>query len=624
MVLNSLSWRIVLLYVVSLVSIVVVLVYTRTIIFSSTSFIALSLLLFYIGAILLNSPLLSYLITLCVWLSLYTILNMLYMVYYDVSVILYQTIILKLLTTPLYIVLLLLSIPLSYYLKYFITRDRGDILLVYVRGVSVRSIIESIKGTPRVNVVYLIIGLTISTIIAFKLGFYTVDAIIYFIGVTIYLILTLLGVRGYSYLNTLLSFSSWIGLPIVLAILFYSVKPIRVVKRVKGLSGSKGIVLGDIQAVLSYGTPSNLWNGIPISHPKTLYDVWYWRTSVGKYLLNLRSQTNPHILIVGSSGTGKSSLAKYLVRELLDSYGIPCLIIDSHNEYVDLIRSIRGEVVYADEISVNPLDLDGVSPRERIVQVADTLQRIFRLGSLQRVTLEEVLEEAYSRYGIESDLPETWSNKVPTFTTLLQVIEDRIENSRNSSERSRYESLKPYIRLLASSVFLETTIPFKRILKKPCTIALARVPGDQVKAIITEALLRKIAHHMYLKGFTKLDLGIERYIVIDEAHRIVKRGTSSPSLIGRLIMESRKYGIGFIIITQQPLDLDEAIIANTAVKISFNISEPKNLDYIAKCISGYTQSNRVDVIKQAIHYLPRGFSVVKDCIGEPCIVKIKY
>jgi len=141
-----------------------------------------------------------------------------------------------------------------------------------------------------------------------------------------------------------------------------------------------------------------------------------------------------------------------------------------------------------------------------------------------------------------------------------------------------------------------------------------------VKAILSETLLRKIAHYMYVSGES---MGLSHYIVIDEAHRICKRSTE-PSLVARLMMESRKYGIGFIIITQQPLDIDEGIIANSALKISFKLSEPENLDYMAKTLAGYISENRLEIFKEALYYMPRFYAIVRDSrLAEPAIVKIE-
>lgn len=148
---------------------------------------------------------------------------------------------------------------------------------------------------------------------------------------------------------------------------------------------------------------------------------------------------------------------------------------------------------------------------------------------------------------------------------------------------------------------------------------MANIPGDYVKAILTETLLRRIAHYMYLARKRKT----LHYIVIDEAHRICRRGRE-PSLVARLMMESRKYGIGFIIITQQPLDIDEAIVANSALKISFKLTEPKNLDYMAKTLAGYVLENRLEALRKALYYVPRFYAVVKDSrLSEPTIVKVK-
>jgi len=492
----------------------------------------------------------------------------------------------------------------SYY-SWSLILKRGDIVIDRIKDLKI-----SIKGFQKTLLAksFIIIAVAFLITLVKPMGFY--EEIMYILGVIFSL--SLLVLKGHKISRNLYAIASWISLPYAM---FKGVATESMVEEEKAIEGVK---IGRIVSRLVYGKPANVWLKEKLHIPKS--PSWYWRVESGTYTYNPYSQINYHILIAGSSGTGKSSLAKKLIKELYYQWAIPCLVIDPHNEYVKVIEELGGIVVDASKISINPLELDECSPRERIVQVADTIQRVFRLGNLQRAVLEDLLEEAYAEKGIVNDDPETWKFKPPTFLTLLRVIEKRIEYARSSGERSRYEGLKPYIRLLSTSIFRETTISFSDILSKPSVIAMANLPGDHVKAILSETLLRKIAHYMYVSGES---MGLSHYIVIDEAHRICRRSTE-PSLVARLMMESRKYGIGFIIITQQPLDIDEGIIANSALKISFKLSEPENLDYMAKTLAGYISENRLEIFKEALYYMPRFYAIVRDSrLAEPAIVKIE-
>jgi len=492
----------------------------------------------------------------------------------------------------------------SYY-SWSLILKRGDIVIDRIKDLKI-----SRKGFQKTLLAesFIIIAIASLMTLVKPMGFY--EEIMYILGVIFSL--SLLVLKGHKISRNIYAIASWISLPYAM---FKGVAAESIVEEEKAIEGVK---IGRIVSRLVYGKPANVWLKEKLHIPRS--PSWYWRVESGSYTYNPYSQINYHILIAGSSGTGKSSLAKKLIKELYYQWAIPCLIIDPHNEYVKVIEELDGIVVDASKISINPLELDECSPRERIVQVADTIQRVFRLGNLQRAVLEDLLEEAYAEKGIVNDDPETWKFKPPTFLTLLRVIEKRIEYARSSGERSRYEGLKPYIRLLSTSIFRETTISFSDILSKPSVIAMANLPGDHVKAILSETLLRKIAHYMYVSGES---IGLSHYIVIDEAHRICRRSTE-PSLVARLMMESRKYGIGFIIITQQPLDIDEGIIANSALKISFKLSEPENLDYMAKTLAGYISENRLEIFKEALYYMPRFYAIVRDSrLAEPAIVKIE-
>lgn len=493
----------------------------------------------------------------------------------------------------------------SYYPWSFLIK-KGDFVLDSIRNMKKPRI--SIQFSK--SLIKIVISLLISIFLILFKPISIIEESIYILGVI--LALTFLILKKITLKMSLASILSWLTLPyFVLSKLVISIP-------LEESVSTEGVILGKVVAKLTYGKPTNLWlkDKMRVLKPPS----WYWKSETGSYIFNPYSQMNYHILIAGGSGTGKSSLAKKLVMELYYHWGIPSLIFDPHNEYVETIKKLDGIIINASKISINPLELDESSPRERIVQVADTLQRVFRLGNLQRAVLEDLLEETYAEKGILNDDIESWKLKPPTFLTLLRVIEKRINYAKSSGEKARYESLKPYVRILATSIFKETTIGFSEILKKPSVIAMANLPGDQIKAILSETILRKIAHHMYVTGEYQ---GLAQYIVIDEAHRVCRRGVE-PSLVARLMMESRKYGIGFIIITQQPLDIDEGIIANSALKVSFKIAEPGNLEYTAKTLAGFMAENRLEALRQALYYMPKYYAIVRDSrLEEPVIIKAK-
>ncbi len=496
-----------------------------------------------------------------------------------------------------YVIILATYVTL-YYSWTFIAK-KGDYLIEKIRGKEIRK--------PQINAKYVAPILFISLVIMLIRPLTLFDELMYFVGI----LSAILVVGTSSYSSLIMPILSWAAIPFL-----YTFHKENVIAEPRKTLSKEGIVLGRIAASLTYGKPVNMWLKDKVT---TKSPSWYWRKVNGTYMFNPYYQVNYHVLITGTSGTGKSSLARKLVKELYYKWNIPSLIIDPHNEYVDLIKSLGGIVVDASEISVNPLELDGASPRERAVQVADTLQRVFRLGNLQRALLEDLIEEAYAEKGILLDDEETWNTTPPTFQTLLKVVEKKLEYASSGAEKSRYESLKPYLKMLASTIFRNTTVEFSKILSKPSVIAMAKLPGDHIKSILSETILRKIAHKMYLLGKRNT---LNNYVVIDEAHRLYRRSVE-PSLVAKLMMESRKFGIGFIVITQQPLDIDESIIANAATRVSFKITEPENLDYIAKAFAGFVTDNRYDIVRKAIYYLPNYYAIIKDStLSDPVIVKV--
>lgn len=497
---------------------------------------------------------------------------------------------------------------LYYYHRHSIFEELQEIIDSFSRSMKNIELVNTMEFIGRA---YILIG-TILYLIGFSglvnsINYFIKDyvyGVVFTISIATIALIGLFNIKPFTTVTalTIMSLSSWIATPLIpLAFSLYTSVQDREVK-------CKGIYIGKAMAKLDFGTPRRVnkeFSKYLVSRRKG--KIWYWRSYTRPVCIDLYSYPNPHVIIFGSTGMGKSSLAKNIVLQMYKKYSTPFLILDYHGEYIDLTRYFPGDilVVNAMDASINPLELNNRPPRIRSIELADIIQSIFNLGYIQRNFLEDLFIEAYRLKGIFDDNPETWSKNPPTFNDVLKVLDGLYEESMY---KGVVERIRPYIRMLSTNVFLGTRIELKELLSTPSIILLNSLPSDQIRALYVDTLLYKLVNAMYHISESK---GIA--IVIDEAHNLFKR-TRSKYLISKLFRESRKYGVSLILITQQPLDVNESLILNSYTRVSFNIKEYKNIDYMAKAFTGYSQQDKVNAIKTVLPLLKKFQAIVN--IGD--------
>ena len=147
-----------------------------------------------------------------------------------------------------------------------------------------------------------------------------------------------------------------------------------------------------------------------------------------------RQMINPHILLMGTSGSGKTYTLRKIVRESLDSaeYPVRFHVFDVHN---DLEIEGASSVIFSEQTDygINPLVIDqdphegGV--RKRIQALIGALNRTSsRLGGQQEATMRLLIQQLYEVKGFIQDDPETWApggltprGKPKTFPTLGEL-----------------------------------------------------------------------------------------------------------------------------------------------------------------------------------------------------------
>ena len=283
------------------------------------------------------------------------------------------------------------------------------------------------------------------------------------------------------------------------------------------------------------------------------------------------NRNNANMIILGTSGSGKSTAAKLLLRTNIRN-GHKIVVIDPEGELEEMTRLYGGDFVSLGKGGefglINPLEIIMDADEEEIASGAayavltSSLQNLKAFMKYYSPDIEEdvltlfseVVQETYKRYKIdfESDFTKFTSKDYPTFDDVYATIKGRLLSmTEKTHERDVMERLELKVRPLVHELRYYFT-----------GHTSIEVDTDFIVFNIREVMnadnnIRNALFFNILKfawGLT-LDREVNTILMVDEAHMLLAdQNTLGAEFLARIQRRSRKYNTGTIIITQQPTD----------------------------------------------------------------------
>jgi type IV secretory pathway VirB4 component len=271
---------------------------------------------------------------------------------------------------------------------------------------------------------------------------------------------------------------------------------------------------------------------------------------------------NPHVVVIGASGSGKTQTLKALAYELSQHRQANVRLIDFHGD-----QSLPGEVVYplhmASPYGINPLqvnlDPEGGGPHLQAIQVAMLLRKTLTLGPIQEGLLLDILKNLYAEQEILQSKPDTWTKDPPTFAHLEQNITKQVEEGNNDYTKLQIKLAATFSYGIFSRPQPEFTDPLIRL-------DVSKLP-PALGSIAAESLAHQLMNQHRLAGETAAP---RTFLFIDEAKEMPR---TSGSALDRLITDGRKYGLALILASQSERHLSKEVIANSATKVVLPVDQ---------------------------------------------------
>lgn len=283
------------------------------------------------------------------------------------------------------------------------------------------------------------------------------------------------------------------------------------------------------------------------------------------------NRNNANLILLGTSGSGKSTAAKLLLRNHIRN-GCQIVAIDPENELEEMTKTFGGDTIDLGKGGeygmINPLQIVIDADEDEIKQglgytvLTRTLQFLkafmkYYDPSMEEDTLtifSELVQDTYKRFGIDfdKDFYHFTANDYPTFSDVYATIKSRIISMpEHTHERETMEKLELKIRPLTNDLRYyfdgKTTITHNSDF---ITFNIKELMNAEQN--IKNALFFNILKYAW--GLC-LNKEIDTVFMIDEAHVLLgDANTLGADFLAQVQRRARKYNSGTIIITQQPSD----------------------------------------------------------------------
>ena len=320
-----------------------------------------------------------------------------------------------------------------------------------------------------------------------------------------------------------------------------------------------------------------------------------------------------HFLVVGSTGSGKSSAVTCILQRLLaDHSHAHVLILDIHNEYSAAFGGL-----------VEPISLDTFSLPFWMLDFAEMIAALVSRDSHHDAEVEilsDAVVQAKKRYSESSTsrsgaLRKSDANMVITVDTptpfRMSDVMAWLDEQLGRLERTQF--LLPYRRLKArieslvtdqrynfmfGSLSVQDTMSdvLARLFRVPgegrpiSVIDLSTVPPEILDVVIS--VISRLAFDLavWSKG------GLPMLLVCEEAHRYAPvaetKFVPTRQALSRIAKEGRKYGLSLALVTQRPCELDSTILSQCGTAVVLRLSSERD----QAVIRGSTYEGMLDLV----------------------------
>ena len=311
------------------------------------------------------------------------------------------------------------------------------------------------------------------------------------------------------------------------------------------------------------------------------------------------NRNNANMILLGTSGSGKSTAAKLMLRtHIRNEYKI--IAIDPEGEYEEMTKLYDGDFINlglgGEYGMINPLeivvDVDkdeaGTEVGKAVFVSAIQTLKTFMMyydPSIEEDILNlfnEVVIETYQRFNINvnTDFSTLKSEDYPTFSDVYKTIRGRILSyGEATKERDLMEKLELKVRPLTYGGLEHYFDGHTTITPKSNIIVFNIREIMNAEENVRNALFFNILKHAWSLS---LDTRINSILVVDEAHMLLGNNNQlGANFLANIQRRARKYNTGTIIITQEPSDFaapavlqqGKAIFDNSSYYLVMNLKK---------------------------------------------------
>lgn len=285
---------------------------------------------------------------------------------------------------------------------------------------------------------------------------------------------------------------------------------------------------------------------------------------------------NPHLFIVGKTGSGKS----YFMNKYLSDFEENFWLFAPSDEYSSIPTVSNNK----NSDFLLELNVDSISYYVNLNASEELILRNIEFQKDKIFTHKDLIEEIYQYY-VQKRNRKGGQMELPFGENVIQDLE------LPAYANSLIGKLKKIRHLKFTKNSKKLQIP-----KVSTVFDVGEYTQLEQECILNYYLFKLLQRCKKVKAEDRK----KQIVVIEEAHNYVPsvKNTLSKDIIIRLSREGRKYGISLCFITQRPRFFDQTALSQSGNRIIFSLPNPEDVKHIMEDIPFYKPELALEIQKQ--------------------------